>query len=228
MANDNIHPSTPRRNGRPRQHFTGLGIARRTGTRRAVIATIAAFIAIAIPAAPAHAGNAVTATINFGLRSVTVSPPTLVYGNCTDANGKATGNSLVAGGACSTGGTTLTITNGPLAGTIDVQGSDAIPADNGTHWTLCSPNGGAACTGTGQAPGVDQFRESMVLLPPLTLDLQASPQCDIAFAVIGVSGNCTAQPNQVSTTEQLGLRGPSSSTDSSTSFTTTITWTAAP
>jgi hypothetical protein len=129
-------------------------------------------------------------------------------------------------GTCSTNGV-VTITNGTQVGHIDVQGADAIPSDSGTHWTLCGGTG-ASCTGTGGAkPGQDQFEQGTTnaTATPTPVPMTTSPACDIEFD--GTAGDCVAGSGQ-SQSEDLFLVGPSASTDTSASFTTTVTWTAVP
>ncbi|HEX6488363.1 MAG TPA: hypothetical protein VF137_05740 [Candidatus Dormibacteraeota bacterium] len=207
---------------------------------RAIAAIVAGCAPLTLALVPQAvlAGNSVTATIDIAVRSVTVTPSTITYGNCVDGSGQSTATGLVAGGACNTGATTITITNGPVGGTIDVNGADAIPSDNGTHWTLCGGNGAPNCTGSsnptqppypifaGNLPGPNQFAEetNSTAANGGTI-LSGTPQCDRAFANPAV---CTATAGQVATGEVLTLWGPQSWTDPSLTFTTVVTWTAAP
>jgi hypothetical protein len=172
-----------------------------------------------------------------------VSPATTTFDSCFDpTNGNPISALAFPNGFCQTSNTdNVTITTGSQPSTVDVQGSDAVPSDNGTHWTLCGAESGSRCTGptplfgapitqSQQEPGQDQFAEqtslngfddsqSLDFGPPLT----TSPQCDTAFG----TGSCSAHSSQA-TTEVLILLGPESSTDASTAFSTTWTWTAAP
>jgi hypothetical protein len=148
--------------------------------------------------------------------------------------------------ACyTTGGDNVTITNGAIAGHVDVNGSDAIPSDvGGTHWALCGGSGGPACTGAPgggigcvgcvlgsnlPAPGVDQFAEAGQTLggglpgPVLTNAAQADTLFSVPFGIADGSAGAGQ-----SATETLGLMGPSSSSDQSSAFTTAWTWTAVP
>ena len=116
-----------------------------------------------------------------------------------------------------------------FASHIHVAGADFVPSDNGAHWTLCS---GAGCTGPSgstpfaHTPGVDQANESTRggAGNTGTSDLGGSPVCDDAF---DGSGGCTAAAG-ASQSEFIRMEGPTTSTDTSTSFTTTITWSAVP
>ncbi len=198
----------------------------RRRTARGVAVLLSSLALAAVTALPANAGNSITATINILVRSVTVSPSSIAYVNCTTHAGGSTGTGLAfPNGQCTTMGTTITITNGPADGHIDVQGADAIPADNGAHWTLCS-DAATACSGGSNTPGADQFQE-LTAGNGATI-LTTSPQCDDAFDALPSPPGCTATAGQTSTGEWLSLTGPSTSSDSSTSFTTVVTWTAVP
>jgi hypothetical protein len=190
------------------------------------------------PALAAGSGSS-TATINVGtppVLSLTVSPSTITYTNC--AGGSSTPSTLgFPNGTCavgdsptlagSPGGVTITNTGEPSQ--IDVNGGNATPSDLVTPWSL-----------TTSLPGANQFSEETsgsvgighgTLLDdaPLVSDshLTSTPACDEAFDVPG--GNCTtAIASGVATTEQLIMKGPSSSTDTSSTLATVITWTAVP
>jgi hypothetical protein len=184
----------------------------------------------ATPASASGTSGGTTASINVAagaVRSVTVSPSATTFTACASSAGASSGTTLVfPNGTCLAG--PVTITNGSQPGHIDVQGSDAVPSDNGTRWTLCLPMVGAPvvpCTGTANplTPGADQFAEEANTAngtgsPPLT----NNPQCDTAF-----SAACAASSGQ-SASETLILLGPQSSSDPSASFTTVWTWTAVP
>jgi hypothetical protein len=210
--------------------------ARRRTWRAPVVAAAASAFAIAVatalPASADSSGSS-TATVNIAVRSITVSPGTTTFDTCVNNTDQSTGSALTfPNGICQTSSANqVTITNGTNPGHIDVQGSDAIPSDNGTHWTLCGGTGGPTCTGSSGGfcgpshllGGQDQFQECDVsgsdsLSPILT----TAPQCDTGFAAA-----CAASAGQ-SQVEILGMDGPTASTDTSTSFTTVWTWTAVP
>ena len=109
-----------------------------------------------------------------------------------------------------------------------------MPTDNGAHWALCDFSGSTptpACTGTNPvtnnlAPGSDQAYEvtSHSAGGPGGSFLDTSAACDTAF---DGTGDCTAAA-QESEAETIHMQGPTASTDASTSFTTTVVWTAVP
>ena len=198
-------PSPPRRSGLP--------------MRRTLLGLVGAAIAVpsAIVPAVASADDSTTATINVAVRSLTVSPASVTYSQCYDSSLNSTGAAIVIpGGYCQGLDNNISITNGSVAGHIDVQGSDAVPADNGTHWTLTSNN----------VPGTDQFLEETTSTPNgfSGPKLATAPACDTAF---DETTHCAASAGQTGS-EKLYVVAPSATTDPSTSFTTVITWTAVP
>jgi hypothetical protein len=185
------------------------------------------------PCPPLSTTGGSTATINVApaIRSISVSPSTTTFDTChSTLNASLT----FPNDACyTTGADDVTITNGALAGHVDVNGADAVPHDSGQHWTLCggsgpsctgaAPGGGGGCLGQciTNEPGIDQFVE-WGGAGPYTPFLTNSPQGDTVFGALG-----SAAVGQ-SATEGLEFIGPSSSTDLSSTFTTAWTWTAVP
>jgi hypothetical protein len=188
---------------------------------------------MALPAAASTSGSN-TATVQLvppAVRSITVSPATAVFNHCSpNATALAFPN-----GACqvglqdaTTGAITggITITNGSVAGHIDVNGQNATPSDvGGTPWTLLT---------TPSTPGINQFIEETFgssLVNSNGSLVAPTPLCDGAFTLAGTppnqTGDCSASANQ-SANEALLLEGPSSSTDQNGPFTITTTWTAVP
>jgi hypothetical protein len=174
------------------------------------------------------------------IRSVTVSPGSVTFGNCSGGSGYTNSTQSTLGypnGTCTVGAIgvnesfPITVTYTGIPGSVYVSGSSAVPADNGANWTLCSPPGSpssqSACTGTQGLPGADQY---MVMNFAQSVEnagvLTTTPSCDVEF---DTSGGCTATPrefqNQVQH-EGLLLTGPKSWNDHSTSWTVTVTWTA--
>lgn len=183
-----------------------------------VLALTGLFLALVVvgagrvtPAAASGTG-AVTATINVGSQvlSLTVSPSAISF--CTP------GSPLTFPNGTCLASSPIAVTYGSTSGHIDVNGADAVPQDNGTHWTLCG-GGGAACTKSTNTPGLDQYE----LGTSSTFILTNTPQCDTAF-------NATCLPVSPGQTvnETYLLEGPASSTSSASTFTTTMTWTALP
>lgn len=180
-----------------------------------------------IVAPPPAAAGQVTASIPVVapvVRSVNVSPVSVTYASCTKADGSTAAGVTFPNGTCST--PAVTVTNSGVAANVHVQGADAVPTDNGTHWTLC--NSTASCSGPLQGgtsrPGTDQYAEQTASATFASgTDLSASPQCDKAFN----AGGCAATAGQASI-ETVRLVAPQSSSDPSTSFSTTLTWIAVP
>ena len=174
------------------------------------------------------------------IRSVTVSPGSVTFGDCSGGSGytNSTGDSLgYPNGSCTVGAIgvnetfPITVTYTGIPGSVYVSGSKAVPADNGSEWTLCSPPGSPAsqtgCTGTQGLPGDDQymvmnFAEAVENAGVLT----TTPTCDKEF---DSHGGCAATPQEFQSQVQhegLLLTGPRSWSDHSTSWTITVTWTA--
>lgn len=187
----------------------------------ALLAVTAVLLFSMAEPAQADTSGSSTATVNVATRSVTVSPSTLTLDYCFDSAQNSTGTYLAyPNGDCSTSAK-VTVSNGNAPGHIDVNGADAIPSDNGTHWTLCGGSG----TGCGNAgfPGQDQFGEQGHSPAGNSPFLTTTPQCDTSF-----SASCTASSGQSNSSITLELIGPMASSDGSTSFSTVWTWTAAP
>jgi hypothetical protein len=167
-----------------------------------------------------------TESVNVGVRALTVSPDSV--GICSPQQPLTLPN-----GTCAD--PVVTVTNGPVAGHIDVNGADAVPADQGNNWVLCGVDVG--CTGppfdptnpkSSPLPGADQYLESArqpfngsYYVGPLG----HSPSCDTSWNPPTFS--CAASAGQ-SANEFLAVIGPTTSSDQSPTFTTSVTWTAAP
>jgi hypothetical protein len=119
------------------------------------------------------------------------------------------------------------ITNTGIGSDIDISGSSAAPADGGNSWNLCNAggHGAAACAGDESKPGPDQYQvlnfSSWGTVPG---GISGTPRCDRVF---GPGDNCRAVEGMV-VTEGLELIGPQWSSDTSTKWTVTITWTPVP
>jgi hypothetical protein len=205
-----------------------LGVrTKRLARIRAKSAAIAAasllpLVLFALPATAATSGGNAS-TLNLApaaIRSLTVTPATSTFGNCSGGN---TSEMSIPSGTCGIGTNALvtgtitngiTITNGSVAGHIDVVGGSAIASDAGTSWTL-----------VGASPSANQFEE---VATGGTNGVEGSTtvstvsQCDSAFDAD--NGVCTATAGQ-SQEEALVITGPTASTDAGP-FTVTTTWTA--
>ena len=121
--------------------------------RRAPAATNGGSISLSLKAVPT-------------IRSVTVSPSTASFSNCTGGSAGAdtasTSSALgYPNGHCwvgapgASGSFPIKITYQGPPGRVFVVGADASPSGGGPNWALCNPS--AACTGPGGAPGADQY-----------------------------------------------------------------------
>jgi hypothetical protein len=173
------------------------------------------------------------------IRSVVVSPGSVEFQNCsggsgaTDSSGKQLG---YPNGECSVGTIginqtyPISVTYTGLPGQVYVSGTNAVPADGGTQWTLCNPQTqgqSSSCTGSQGLPGTDQYwlmntASKVINASPLT----TTASCDMEF---DAGGGCSATPLEFGKQVQhegLVLTGPKTWDDHSTSWTMTITWTA--
>jgi hypothetical protein len=171
------------------------------------------------------------------LVSVSVSPSTAKFSSCAGGNGSANTASTSGAlgfpnGQCwfgksgSGGSYPITITNTGVAAKIFVNGGNAVPSDGGTQWGLCnlgsSPAVGCA-NGSGKLPGNNQYllQNFAASKQMNTAGLTGNSVCDIEFAA-GGCGAVTGDAQQ----EGIEITGPELSSDTSTSWTVTIRWTA--
>jgi hypothetical protein len=171
------------------------------------------------------------------IRSVTVSPGSVNFGSCTGGSGSTTSMNNSMGypnGICWVGTIgpdahfPITVTYTGLPGSVWVSGSNAVPSDNGTNWSLCNPVGQPACTGGQGKPGKDQFAIS-TFAPQVAnfAVLTGNASCDNEF---NPGGGCSAAPAQSQSQTQhegIQLTGPTTWDDGSTSWNVSITWIAA-
>lgn len=192
-------------------------------------------------AALQHAGKAASVSLSLTtvptIRSVTVSPAKASFAECSgglairnthstaDKLGFPNGHCLV--GLVSPGIYPITITNTGIASDIYVSGSSATPADGGTEWALCSrgEDPDVACTGDDHKPGSDQYLvENFSSAGQQAHGLTGTPSCDLEF---DSTGSCWAVEGAWQS-EGIELIGPSFSSDNSTKWSMTITWTPVP
>lgn len=172
------------------------------------------------------------------IRSVTVSPGSVEFGNCSGGNGATNSTGKAMGypnGLCSVGVVNetfpITVTYTGLPGQVYVQSGNAAPSDGGKGWTLCSPpttgseQPHTACNGTAGLPGTDQYMvQNFAEQVSSATVLNDSAACDEEF---DPAGGCSATPAEFTKQiqrEGLLLTGPASWDDHSTSWTMTITW----
>jgi hypothetical protein len=170
------------------------------------------------------------------LVSVSVSPSTATFGSCTGGNGSVNTASTSGalgfpngqcwlGKAGSGGSYPITITNTGVAAKIFVNGGNAVPSDNGTQWGLCNLGSSPAVTcanGSGKLPGNNQYLlQNFASGDENTAGLTNSSVCDAEFA----AGSCAAVTGDAQQ-EGIKITGPELSSDTATSWTVTIKWTA--
>ena len=172
------------------------------------------------------------------IRSITVSPGSVEFANCSGGNGATNSTGKAMGypnGLCSVGVVNaqfpITVSYTGLPGQVYVQSSNAVPSDGGTQWTLCSPPAGGSeqpqttCKGTSGLPGNDQYMiQNFAEQVSSATVLNGSAACDQEF---DPAGGCSATPAEFTKQTQhegLLLTGPSTWDDHSTSWTMTITW----
>jgi hypothetical protein len=202
----------------------------------------------AIPAFATGTTGGVSVSLNVtppAVKSITVGPTSTSYGNCFSnvflgGGSSSTGSQLnFPNGGCST--PSVTVTNGNTPAAISVAGADMVPADNATHWALCTfgGTGSSACTGPQfisgpsgpmRLPGTDEYFETTSSSSGLNFGsnsgagpFQALSNTAAADSLFGSTGSAAANQQK---NEFLAITGPNQSSDSSTSWSTTVTWTA--
>ena len=170
------------------------------------------------------------------IRSVTVSPGSVNFGNCTGGSGNTASTASSMGypnGICWVGSSgpnasfPITVTYTGLSGNVWVSGSSAVPDDSGASWSLCNPIGQPACTGGHGLPGQNQYAVTTFGSQVASFFvLTGSAACDNEF---NPGGGCSAAPAQFQSQTQhegLQLTGPKTWDDGSTSWNVSITWIA--
>jgi hypothetical protein len=196
---------------------------------------IVVIVFVTRPGPAASNGDSISISLKAvpAIRSVTVSPGKASFSNCTggsagddtastsDALGYPNGHCWV--GTPGAGGSfPIRITYGGPPGRVFVDGANAVPSAGGGRWGLC--NASAACAGPGGAPGTDQYMvKNFGTDTNSSTGLTGSFTCDQEFSPRG----CSATQGQ-SQQEGVELIGPESSGNTSTSWTVTVTWAAAP
>jgi hypothetical protein len=226
----------------------GRGATRVTGLRRGsrlvvVLVAMAGLAACATSSGGTPAGTpGKGSSINISLKvvptivSVTVSPSSAGFGGCAGGNASVNTASTSAAlgfpnGHCSLGtpgahgSFPITITNTGVAADVYVNGGNAVPSDKGTEWGLCNfgTNPAVKCSADdGKFPGNNQYVVQNFASGSMnSAGLTGAMTCDTQFA----AGGCSAVQGDAQA-EGILLIGPASSSDQSTSWTVTITWTA--
>jgi len=191
---------------------------------------------VPIVSAQAQDSGGVNVTVNTAVRSISVTPSSATYGDCSGGSADALNfpNGECRAPSSQVVPASITVANGPVSGHVNVTGASffGLDMDTNSQWQLCNTidnglGGNPGCTGASGVPGQNQAHESAVhaanTLSQIALGTAA--QCDNAF--VGDNSGCTASANQ-SEQEYLSLVGPSSTTNPTSTFSTTVTWTAVP
>ncbi len=204
-----------------------------------VILIVAVLVVVGIGAVNSAKPNpnpsaSTNATVNViaSMRSITVTPGAVTFKHCNGGAGDNPSTSTQIGypnGTCSVGRTSasgplpITIKNtGPLS-TIKVSASNASPSGSGPKWQLCGGPSDPGCT-SGTKPGENQFEAWTTAKGMPRAVLTGSAGCDHDFAA---GASCVARRGQAGH-EGIYLIGPASFSSTSTSYTITVTWMAAP
>jgi hypothetical protein len=198
-----------------------------------LLAGLTACGSVEAPRQAAGQSGSVSVSLNTvpTVRSVTISPSHATFVNCSggDAgvNTKSKRSKLgFPNGSCQVN-SGIVITNSGIASDIEISGSNAEPADGMTGWALCNTGDNAVvtCTGNKHRPGPDQYK--VINFGAFGAEgggITDTPRCDRIF---GPEGSCWATEGMV-VTEGLRMIGPQWSSDTSTSWTVTVTWTPVP
>jgi hypothetical protein len=165
------------------------------------------------------------------IRSVVISPGHTTFVDCTGGDGgvdtRSKGDKLGFPNGTCRAEATIEILNDGIGSDIDISGANAVPNDGAAGWSLC--NSGAspavACTGAKHRPGPDQYKViNSGTFGTEHTGIGDTPRCDHSF---GPRGSCWAR-HSYAFFEYLTLIGPQWSSDTSTNWTVTVTWTPVP
>jgi len=202
-----VRTRVPRRSG---------ALSRRARVLGTALAAAGLMVGVSAPATADSPTGTFTATLQVVGYSLTVSPATGDFGQCRFGSSTPTALGFPRGQChapiINFAWDHITITNTGAPGHVYVQAGDAVPADAGKHWTTCAPNN--ICFGQ------DQFGLDSLSAGKTGVSLTTASQCDTAF-----SAGCAAASG-ASANEAFQLDGPSSSTDPSSTFTISVTYTA--
>jgi hypothetical protein len=203
--------------------------------RLAVPVVLIALAGCGTASTPQGASNPATITLTLhtvsDVRSAVISPSRGTFTNCTGGSTREHTHSTskllgFPDGVCTF--YPITVTNQGIPSHIEVYGSDASAADGNGQWTLCNSGDDPAvtCTGPSGYPGLNQYLLANFneLQKPYTAGLTAKLSCDHRF---DLSRNCWAG-HGARQAEGISLTGPSLTTDTSTTWTMTVTWFAVP
>jgi hypothetical protein len=213
----------------------------------AAVAGCAALV-FATPGAWADTDGTTTLTISVAppaVRSITTSVAAASPDFCTDDAVGLTGTTMMLPhGLCMIGDSSrrslIGVTyGGDSNGTVLVQSTNVLPADNGQAWQLCDsqqpgePTATVECANSSTNPGADQAflelqsEDSVPDTGFLQQNLVNTPRCETPITT-GTFAPCTQRSAGSTRLESLAITGPQSSTDTAASFHFSVTWTAAP
>jgi len=208
--------------------------ARSSRRRPLAVAAAMALLALIVLAAPAGADTSasVTASVSVLIRSVSASPPSIVFDECGYVHNNPSGTYAalpIPNGECGSSTHWVTLAFGTAPSSLAMSATPFVPSDGGTPWALCSSTARAdlpGCTGAAAhnflSPGLDEAR--LNLSSPIAAqggDVSTTPDCPWRAAYCQESANGTDKINPF-------LIGPNATTDPSLTFTTTITFYALP
>ena len=209
-------------------------VPRHRVARLAVPVALIALAGCGTAPAPQGSSNGATITLTLhtvsDLRSVVISPTKGTFTNCTggSAYDQTSSTSKLLGfpnGHCEF--YPISVTNQGIPAHVEVYGSDASAADGNGQWTLCNLGAKPAvsCTGPHGKPGLNQYvLANFTQVHSYRAGLTANLSCDHVFNQVH---RCWAG-HHAQQLEGINVTGPSQTTDTSTTWTMTVTWFAVP
>jgi len=208
---------------------------RRRGGRLVVPVVLTALAGCGTAVAPSGSSNGAALKLTLhtvsDVRSAIVSPTRGTFASCTGGSASEHTQSTTKllgfpDGTCLF--FPITVTNQGIPAHVEVYASDAAAADGNGQWTLC--NSGqhpvVSCTGLHDHPGLDQYLLTNYnqLQRTYLAGLTGHLSCDHVF---NRSPSCWAG-HGAQQLEGIRITGPSRTTDTSTTWTMTVTWFAVP
>ncbi|HUB41798.1 MAG TPA: hypothetical protein VMA72_23370 [Streptosporangiaceae bacterium] len=210
-------------------------LRRRGLARLAVPVVLIALAGCGTAAAPQGSSNGATIKLTLhtvsDVRSAVVSPSSGTFTNCYGGSARdhTPSTSKLLGfpnGRCSF--YPISITNDGIPAHIEVFASNASASDGDGLWTLCNAGEHPAvtCTDVSKKPGLNQFllANSNRTGTTYSAGLTGNLSCDHVF---NQSHGCWAG-HGAQQLESIKITGPSQTTDTSTTWTMTVTWFAVP
>jgi hypothetical protein len=189
-------------------------------------------------ASPSEAPGTAIVSIPLVTMALRVSPSTVSVRNCRRGNSTPSRMGFPSA-SCDTDDITITAQS---QGQVFVQFSDAMPADGGTPWRFCVPHSWGDCVypyprdiySVGTAGG-HEIRWAPGVFPPPCGGISDNPcydvyaaNCDQHFHGGWIDQGLCDATDGASSTEQLFIAGPSSSSEYNTTYTLHATWIMVP